>query len=333
MLRIKRGSPRNPRHDERIVTGADGFIGRAVRCLLAEGGHHVVAGTRSGSKIKGAHENRRLGDLGHPEGMDRWVSNIDMIVHLAARVHITTEISSDPLAEFRRINVEGTRSLAEAAEREGVQRLAFLSTAKVNGEATTGRPFSKADRPSPEDSYGKSKSEAEQLLNEIESSGRLETVVLRVPLTYGPGVKANFLSLLKLCYTHLPLPLGAIADNRRSLIYVGNLAAAIAEVLQHPNAAGKTFLVSDGAPVLTADLVRTMRAALERPARLSSIPPGLLRLALSLVGKAAVADRLTGSLEIDNGAIVKALDWHATWTMQAGIAATVAWYRSAKNTG
>lgn len=236
-------------------------------------------------------------------------------------------------AEFRRINIEGTRSLAEAAEREGVQRLAFLSTAKVNGEATTGRPFSKADRPSPEDSYGKSKSEAEQLLNEIESSGRLETVVLRVPLTYGPGVKANFLSLLKLCDTHLPLPLGAIADNRRSLIYVGNLAAAIAEVLQHPNATGKTFLVSDGAPVLTADLVRTMRAALERPARLLSIPPGLLRLALSLVGKAAVADRLTGSLEIDNGAIVKALDWHATWTMQAGIAATAAWYRSTKNTG
>ena len=146
-------------------------------------------------------------------------------------------------------------------------------------------------------------------------------------------MKANFLSLLKLCYTHLPLPLGAIADNRRSLIYVGNMAAAIAEVLQHPNAAGKTFLVSDGAPVLTADLVRTMRAALERPARLSSIPPGLLRLALSLVGKAAVADRLTGSLEIDNGAIVKALDWHATWTMQAGIAATAAWYRSTKNTG
>ncbi len=311
-----------------LVTGADGFIGRAVCIALAEGGHHVVAGTRSGRVVASARENRRLGDLGHPEGMERWVSNIDAIVHLAARVHIMTEKSSDPLAEYRRVNVEGTRYLAEAAEREGVRRLVFLSTAKVNGDATTGRPFSGADLPNPQDSYGKSKWEAEQLLAEIGSRGRLETVVLRVPLVYGPGVRANFLSLLRLCDTHFPLPFGAITDNRRSLIYVGNLASAIAKALQHPNAAGKTFLVSDGAAVSTAELVRTMRAALERPARLLSISPGLLRLTLSLVGKAAVADRLTGSLEIDNGAIVKALGWHAPWAVQAGIAATAAWYRS-----
>ena len=185
------------------------------------------AATRSGEKIKGAHENRRLGDFSHPDGMDRWVSNIDTIVHLAARAHIMTETSPDPLAEFRRANVEGTRSLAEAAEREGVQRLVFVSTAKVNGEATAGRPFSEADHPSPEKPYGKSKWEAEQLFSEVGSRGRLETVVLSVPLVYGSRVKANLLSLLKLCDTHLPLPLGAIADNRLSLIYVGNLAAGI----------------------------------------------------------------------------------------------------------
>ena len=148
------------------------FIGRAVCSVLAEGGHHVVTGTRSGSKAKGAHKNRRLGDLGHPERMDRWVSNIDTIVHLAARDHIMTERSSDPLAKFRRINVEGTRSLAEAAAREGMQRLVFLNTAKINGEATTGRPFSEAGRPSSEDSYGKSKWEAEQLLTKSDRAAR-----------------------------------------------------------------------------------------------------------------------------------------------------------------
>ena len=311
-----------------LVTGADGFIGRAVCIALADDGHHVVAGTRSGCTDVGAHENRQLGDLGQPKETDRWVANIDAIVHLAARVHVMTEKSSDPLAEFRRVNVEGTRTLAEAAERVGVQRLVYLSTVKVNGEATTDRPFSEEDSPNPGDSYGKSKWEAEQLLADMGSHGRLETVSLRVPLVYGPGVKANFLSLLKLCDTPFPLPLGAITDNRRSLIYVGNLADAISGALRHPNAAGKTYLISDGAPVSTAELVCSLRAALDRPARILSISPRLLRQMLLLVGKEAVAERLTGSLEIDDGAIMKDLGWHAPWTLQAGIAATAAWYRN-----
>lgn len=311
-----------------LVTGANGFIGRAVCTALAEGGHHVIAGTRSGDTVASAQESRRLGDLAHPEGTDRWVSKIDAIVHLAARVHAMTETSLASLGAFRRVNVDGTRSLAEAAARHGVRRLVFLSTVKVNGEATNGRPFSEVDPPDPQDPYGISKWEAEQVLADIGSRNRLETVALRIPLVYGPGVRANFLSLLKLCDTPFPLPLGAISENRRSLIYVGNLVDAISVALRHPNAAGKTFLVSDGAPVSTTELVRTLRAALERPARLISISPGLLRVALSRVGKAAVADRLTGSLEIDNGAIVKALDWQAPWTMRAGIAATAAWYRN-----
>jgi nucleoside-diphosphate-sugar epimerase len=313
-----------------LVTGADGFIGRATSMALTDSGHHVVAGTRSGCTVAGAHENRRLGDLGQPEGIDQWMSNIDAIVHLAARVHVMTEKSSNPLSEFRRVNVEGTRILAETAEREGVKRLVFLSTVKVNGEETTDRPFTELDPSDPQDSYGKSKLEAEQLLAEMGSRSRLETVSLRVPLVYGPGVKANFLSLLKLCDTPFPLPFGAITDNRRSLIYVGNLADAIAIAVQNPNATGKTYLVSDGTPVSTAVLVRTMRAALDRPARLWSISPRLLRRTLSLVGKDSVADRLTGSLDIDNGAFVKDMGWNAPFTLQAGIAATVDWYRSTK---
>ena len=314
-----------------LVTGADGFIGRAVCIDVAERGHHVIAGTRLGVAVPGAQENRALGDLGQPDGKENRVSNIDAIVHLAARVHVMNDGDADPLAAFRRVNVDGTRRIAEAAEQEGVKRLVFLSTAKVNGEATAGRPFSEADSPKPEDFYGQSKWEAEQILAEIGSRGRLETVVLRVPLVYGPGVKANFLSLLRLCDTKFPLPFGAITDNRRSLLFVDNLADAIAAALQHPNAAGKTFLVSDGTPVSTAGLVRIMRAALERPARLWSISPALLQLMLSLIGKAAVADRLTGSLEIDSSAILKELGWHAPRAMEAGIAATARWYRSTPN--
>jgi UDP-glucose 4-epimerase len=313
-----------------LVTGADGFIGRAVCAALADKGHHVIAGTRDGRPVEGARECRRLGDLGRPEGMDSRPAGAEAIVHLAARVHVMKERSPDSMAEYRRVNIDGTRCLAEAAERAGVRRLIFLSTIKVNGEATTGRPFSEADPPDPRDSYAASKWQAEQVLASIGNHGKLEIVVLRVPLVYGPGVKANFLSLLRLCDTPLPLPFGAITGNRRSLIYVENLADAVVSSLHHADAAGGTFTVSDGAAVSTAELVRTIRRALDRPARLLSVPPGLLRAALSLAGKAAAADRLTDSLELDDGAIVKALEWRAPWSFQEGIAETAAWYRSAR---
>ena len=310
-----------------LVTGADGFVGRAVCADLAKKGHHVIAGTRSGNAVAGAHEMRKLGDLGRPSEVESWGIETDAIVHLAARVHVMNDKTADPLAEFRRVNVEGTRALAEAAERASVKRLIFLSTVKVNGEATTGQPFSEAAPPNPQDSYGQSKWEAEQLLSEISAGGKLETVTLRVPLVYGPGVRANFLSLLKLCDTNIPLPFGALTDNRRSLIYVRNLADAIAEALENQVAAGKTYLVADGAPVSTAALVDTIRTTLERRPRLWSISPALLRGTLSLVGKANAADRLAGSLEINSDAIEKGLGWSPPWSLQSGIAETVSWYR------
>ena len=312
-----------------LITGADGFVGRAVCASLVKNGHHVIAGTRLGKTVGGAHEMRRLGDLGHASEVDSLVAGTDAIVHLAARVHVMNDRTADPLAEFRRVNVEGTRALAEAAERGGVKRLIFLSTVKINGEVTTGQPFSESAAPNPQDSYGKSKWEAEQLLANVGARGQLETVTLRVPLVYGPGVKANFLSLLKLCDTNIPLPFGALTDNKRSLIYVHNLADAIAEALVNKVAAGKTFLVSDGAPVSTAALVNTMRAALERPARLWSISPRLLRGTLSLVGKASAAERLAGSLEVSSDAIIKHMGWRPPWSLQAGISETVSWYRGA----
>jgi nucleoside-diphosphate-sugar epimerase len=310
-----------------LVTGADGFIGQAVCRTLAERGHHVIAGTRAGAFVAEASDSCRLGDLGQFGPLKQWVTPPDAIVHLAARVHVMADQSTDPLAAYRQVNVEGTRRIAEAAERDGVKRLIFLSTVKVNGEATTGRAFSEADDPNPEDPYGQSKWEAEQQLAEIASHGRLETVILRVPLVYGPGVKANFLSLIKLCDTPLPLPFGTITENRRSFLYRENLADAIALTLENAAASGRTFMVSDGPAVSTADLVRSLRTALGRGLRLFSLSPVLLRAALSLAGKASIADRLTDSLEVDNSAIIRDLSWQAPWTWDDGIAATVDWYR------
>jgi nucleoside-diphosphate-sugar epimerase len=238
------------------------------------------------------------------------------------------EQSMNRLSDYRQINVEATRRLAEAAERDGVRRLVFLSTIKVNGEATNGKAFKETDKPNPEDPYGQSKWEAENQLGEIAARGRLETVILRVPLIYGPGVKANFLSLLKLCDTPIPLPFGAIIENRRSLLYRENLADVISLALEHKDAPGRTFLVSDRPELSTADLVRRLRTALGRPARLLPLSPDLLRVGLSIARKGSICGRLLNSLEIDSSAIVKDLGWQAQWTVEDGMAATVEWYRS-----
>lgn len=309
-----------------LVTGADGFVGRAVCAALAEHGHRVVAASRAGTAVAGAGETRLLGDLGALRNADAVVADVDAVVHLAGRAHVMTEGADDPAAEYRRINVDGTCRLAEAAARNGVVRFAFLSSIKVNGEATADRPFTENDVPAPQDPYARSKWEAELGLAEIAARDGLQTVVLRAPLVYGPGVKANFLSLLRLCDSGLPLPLGGIVRNRRSLIYVGNLADALRCVVDHAAAPGNTFFVSDGIPVSTAALVRGLRTALGRPERLVPVPPRLLRLALSLAGRRAMADRLVGSLAIDAGRIRRVVGWRAPWALQAGLTATAAWY-------
>lgn len=309
-----------------LVTGADGFVGTAVCRALAEADHRVVAATRKGIGAPGVDEARRLADLADLRDPDGLVRGVDAIVHLAARVHMMDNCANEPLAEYRRVNVEGTRRLAEAAARAGVKRLVFLSSIKVNGERTTGRPFTEDDAPDPRDPYGQAKWEAEQQLAGIADRAGLEVVILRAPLVYGPGVKANFLSLIALCDTALPLPFGAITHNRRSLLYVRNLADAIRAALSHPGAAGQTFLVSDGAPVSTAALVRELRLALGRPVRLLPVPPELLRSAMSALGRASEAGRLLDSLVVDASRIHEALGWHVPWARQAGLLDTASWY-------
>jgi nucleoside-diphosphate-sugar epimerase len=314
-----------------LVTGAGGFIGTSLCRFLSDRGFDVVAGMRDETVSVGTYPIVRIGNLGDMSVLADAVAGVDFIVHLAARVHIMSETTSDPLAEFRRANVEGTRLLAQAAGRAGVKRLVFLSSVKVNGERTDGAPFTEDDPPAPADPYGVSKWEAEQALGEVAAADGLETVILRCPLVYGPGVRANFLKLLKLCDNALPLPVGAITGNRRSLIYLDNLTDAIHCALTHEAAAGRRYLVRDRDDVSTAELVRRIRAALGRPGRLVPVPSGCLGAVLKLAGKRPVADRVLGSLAVDDARIGRELGWTPPFTMLDGLTATIAWYRGIEN--
>lgn len=309
-----------------LVTGADGFVGRAVCAELARAGETVVAGTRNAVPVPDAHEALKLGDLVRLRDLDDLLDGLDAVVHLAARVHVASDSSPDPAAAYRELNVDATRRLGQAAARVGVRRLIFLSSVKVHGERTTGRPFDETDAPDPRGPYALSKLEAEQALAEISQEG-LETVVLRPPLVYGPGVKANFLALLRLCDSGLPLPLGAVSGNRRSLVYVDDLAGAIRLCLAHPQAVGRTYLVASGPALSTATLVREMRRALGRPERLPSVPPAALRLLARLAGRADAAGRLLDSLAVDAGRIASELGWRSHWSLPEGLRSTVDWYR------
>lgn len=307
-----------------LVTGAGGFVGRALLPVLAGGGWEAVGALRCPAGTAGV-EARIVGDIGPDTDWRAALQGVDAVVHLAARVHVMRDAAADPLAEFRRINTAGTRRLAEQAAAAGVRRLVYLSSVKVNGEATDGRPFREADPPQPRDPYGISKMEAERALAEVAAATGLETVVLRPPLVYGPGVKGNFRSLMDLVRRRLPLPFGAVA-NTRSLIGLANLAGAIALCLDHPAAANRVFLLRDGEDVSTPELVRRLAHALGVPPRLVPVPAAALRLAGQLVGRAAAVERLLGSLAVDDAAIRRDLGWRPAASLDSGLAEAVAWH-------
>jgi len=315
-----------------LVTGAGGFIGRALCPALKAAGHDVAAALRSpeGVTLPEGVTAHPVGDIGPATDWTAALDGVDAVVHLAARVHVMEESAADPEAEYRRVNVLGTRRLAEACAAAGVRRLVFLSTVKVNGEATKGPPFRETDPPAPKDPYGRSKLQAEEALAQVAAASRLETVVVRPPLVYGPGVKGNFLSLLALCRRAPPLPLAAV-ENRRSLIFVGNLCDALVRCLSEATAAGETFLVRDGDDLSTPELVRRLAAALGRPSRLFPVPAALLRAAGVLTGKSAVVARLLDSLVVDDGKIRRALSWAPPYTVAVGLDATAAWFLSRGN--
>lgn len=312
-----------------LVTGSTGFVGKEVVKHLQKLRFRVHATARR--KIDNASALYHVVDGAGPN--TNWsiaLNNCDVVIHLAARVHVLQDPAADPLVEFRKVNLHGSVNLARQAAQAGVKRFVYVSSIKVNGEFTDlGHPFKESDEPDPQDPYAISKWEAEQALHMISRDTGMEVAIVRPPLVYGPGVKANFAKLLKLVDHGVPLPLANVR-NSRSLIYVGNLVDALVVCATHPAAAGQTFLVSDGEDVSTPHLIRAMAIALDRPARLIPMPIALMRCAAKMLGKLPAIERLTQSLVIDSSKIRAELNWTPPYTMAQGLRATAEWYRATR---
>lgn len=310
-----------------LVTGANGFVGRMLCGYLKTHGYVVVPAERRASDLA---SETVVGDI---DGKTDWMAILDgcdAVVHLAARVHVMDDTAQDPLALYQATNTDATLNLARQAAQTGVKRFVYISSIKVNGEGRD-TPYRETDAAAPEDAYAISKWEAEQGLQRIAADTGLEVVILRPPLVYGPGVKANFQQLLRMVERGWPLPLGAIR-NRRSLLYLGNFVDAIRLCIEHPAAAGQTFLLDDGQAVSTPELIRALSHAMGLPARLLAVPVKVLELAGTLLGKRAAVARLTGSLYVDSSAIRARLGWTPPNTLQQGLAATVAdWQTRARS--
>ena len=302
-----------------LVTGANGFVGRALCGEALARGAAVRGVTRAPCDLPIGVDNVVVGSI---DGSTDWLdvlADCEVVVHLAARVHVMQDATADPLEEFRRINVQGTLNLARQAAAAGVRRFVFVSSIKVNGEATRlGCPFTADDAPAPLDAYGVSKMEAEQGLREIALQTGMEVVIIRPPLVYGPGVKANFAAMMRWLRRGVPLPLGAI-HNQRSLVALGNLVDLIGTCLTHPAAVNQTFLVSDSEDVSTTELLQRMGQAMGRPTRLLPVPASWLKLAATLVGKPDVAQRLCGSLQVDIEKTHQLLGWVPPLSLAEGL--------------
>ncbi len=303
-----------------LVTGANGFVGNALCNTLRMAGLPVRAAVRDPFKQLTGVESVIVESIDATIDWAAALNGVQSIVHLAARVHVMDERAADPLDEFRRTNVDGTVNLARQAAAAGVKRFVFLSSIKVNGESTQpGCSFSADDPPAPEDPYGISKHEAELALRRVAEQTGMEVVVIRPPLVYGPGVKANFAAMMRWLARGVPLPLAAVTDNRRSLVALDNLVDLIVTCLNHPAAANQTFLVSDGEDLSTADLLKRMGLALGKPARLFFVPPGLLRFGAAMVNKPGIYQRLCGSLQVDISKTRQLLDWKPPLTVDEGL--------------
>lgn len=307
-----------------LVTGISGFIGTALSRELLKRGHSVVAAARGPHAISsGDVQWVTVPDIAAEFDRKALLRGVEVVVHLAAIAHRSGVLERD----IRRVNVEATARLAEAAAGL-VRRFVFLSSVKVHGEDSGGAAYRETDALRPEDAYGRSKAEAEHALTRIAARSGMELVLIRPPLVYGPRVKANFLRLLRWIDSGLPLPFAGVR-NRRSLIYLGNLADAIARCVEDPRAAGP-FLVSDEETVSTAQLVSLAADALGRPARLFFLPPGLLRLAGVLAGRSGEIRRMTGNLVVDTARVRTSLDWRPPFTLEQGLTETARWLRSAR---
>ncbi|HVS26956.1 MAG TPA: SDR family oxidoreductase [Burkholderiales bacterium] len=314
-----------------LITGATGFIGQAACKQLLVGGWQVKGTIRSVSQNV---SNLPFGvtpcsvdSLGPGTDWQAALHGIDVIVHLAARVHIMKETAEDSFLEFRQVNTHATERLGRMAAQTGVKRRVFLSTMKINGEESVDHPFTEADTPAPQDAYAVSKWEAEQALKRVAAETGLEVVILRPPLVYGAGVKGNFLRLLQAVAKGIPLPLASV-NNRKSLIFLGNLVDAILTCMTHPQAAGGTYLLSKSEDVSSPDLIVRIARALGRPARLWPLPPALLRIGAGLIGKSNEAVSLLDSLQVDTSKICQELGWKPRYPVTRGLEETARWFLS-----
>jgi nucleoside-diphosphate-sugar epimerase len=301
-------------------------VGRAVCDTLVHGGYIVRAAVRSEARgLPAAVDVVGVGDIAAQADWKGALDGVDSVCHLAAKAHVL-ESSAVCAGEYLQTNVRATRTLLECSAAAGVRRFIYVSSIKVNGEETLGKAFTPRDVSAPRDEYARSKCLAEETVREVCTQRGIESVIVRPPLVYGPGVRANFLRLMRWVDLGRPMPLGAIA-NARSLVSVWNLASMLVRTLEHPAAAGRVWLVSDGRDLSTPDLIRSLGRALQRRVRLVAVPVSLLRLAGRMVGRAAEVARLCGSLEIDISATRRELDWSPVLSVEDGLARTADWYR------
>lgn len=308
-----------------LVTGANGFVGSAQCLEMARRGHTVRAAVRSASATaRLASHDCQIVHVGGNANWDSAVSGVDVVIHLAARVHVMRDSVSDPLAAYREVNVAATERLARVAAARGVQRFVFVSSIKVNGEGTQpGRPYSPDDAPAPVDPYGVSKMEAEQALRQVAQETGLEVAIVRPVLVYGPGVRANFESMMRWIDRGVPLPFGSI-DNRRSLVALDNLVSLLATCASHPAASGQTFLVNDGEDLSMTELLRRTALAMGRTARLLPVPVTLMSTVARLAGRKDLAERLFGSLQVDSSKARQLLGWTPPITVDEALGKTAA---------
>ena len=306
-----------------LLTGATGFVGQALTHHLDKQRFGIVAAIRQPKSVFPINIKQvQTGDLLPDTNWANALSGIDVVIHLAARVHVMQDTAADPLAEFRKVNTDATLNLANQAVAAGVSRFIFLSSIKVNGETSLlGIPFTADDVHTPIDPYGFSKYEAEQGLKGIAAETGIEVTIIRPSLVYGPGVKANFLYMMQWLHKGIPLPLGAI-HNQRSLVALDTLVELIRTCIDHPAAANQTFMVSDGEDLSTTQLLQRMGQALGKPARLLPIPQGLLTNTLKLLRKEDIARRLCGSLHVDISKTRELLGWQPVISVDAALAKT-----------
>jgi nucleoside-diphosphate-sugar epimerase len=302
-----------------LITGANGFVGRALTFEAVARGLMVRAASRCYSAFPETIECVSVGDI---DGNTDWhdaLTSCDVVAHLAARAHVMHDTTTEPFTEFRKVNVDGTLNLARQAASAGVKRFVFISSIGVNGAETFSAPLAVQDEPAPHSPYAVSKHEAELGLKALALETGMEVVIIRPPIVYGPNAPGNFGSLMRWLSRGLPLPLGAVTLNRRSLVALDNLVDLILTCLQHPKAANQTFLVSDGDDLSTTELLQRMSKAMNRPARLLPVPVSLLAFSARMLGKTSVAQRLLGSLQVDISKTCELLDWKPPVSVDEGL--------------